>query len=485
MIFSSFNFLFIFLPVVLVIYHVVLRKSAYCQIIFLTFCSLYFYAYSNLHDLPILILSIMVNSLFLIYIINNDRSNISKIAYLLGITFNVGLLVFFKYTYLLSSYFLNESDYSDIVDITKKIPLPIGISFFTFHAISLMVDVWRGKVPTLDMLIKHGNKKLFNLQIWFYISFFPQSLAGPIVKGHDFFPQIGLKKFYDINIYRSVKFLIIGYFLKSFIADNISESLSSVDPFHFIVMSKLDLAMLLYGYSIQIFSDFAGYSFIAMGLAGLFGYNLPINFNYPYISRSITEFWRRWHISLSSWLKEYLYIPLGGSKRGIFRTYINLFITMLLGGLWHGAAWTFGLWGALQGTLLILERIWKPSKLVIGNSQEIIISRWLDLFKIFIIFNIISVLWLFFRLPDFNSVIIYARCFIHNPWYIDFGYLYIVLIYGIPIFLYHAKRYQRDLSNKDLPLFNSKNSEMVALGFMLFLTISNYGPTIKFIYFQF
>jgi alginate O-acetyltransferase complex protein AlgI len=277
----------------------------------------------------------------------------------LGVVINLLVLAFFKYAYLFVSLLFPGQTLDAFKATVASIPLPIGISFYTFHSISLLVDLYtRGVVgvQSLEDTFARGRHLDGFLRVTLYISFFPQLIAGPIVKAHQFFDQIKPKFIRDIDWHSVLGNVITGYFLKMVIADNLKDVTRLLTSDKLSVLGRLDLIALLYGYSFQIFADFAGYSLIAIGLGHLFGYRLPTNFNFPYISASVTEFWRRWHISLSSFLRDYLYIPLGGNRKGRVRTYINLLLTMLLGGLWHGAAWHFVLWGLYHGVLLAIYR---------------------------------------------------------------------------------------------------------------------------------
>ncbi|HEY4800384.1 MAG TPA: MBOAT family O-acyltransferase, partial [Bacteroidia bacterium] len=295
-----------------------------------------------------MIFSPAVNIITSYYITYGTRFNKKAIA-IIGVASELAVLVFFKYSPLFAKTFFNET--SSIGQFLIMIPLPIGISFFTFEGISLVVDVFtekyfdRKKYVSVS-LMEHAKN------IYCFISFFPHLIAGPIVKAHDFLPQIKSKLFKDIDWHSSFKTLCTGYFMKMVVADNLKNFTFWIAFPYFKGYSTISLLVMLVGYSFQIFADFAGYSLIAIGLAKLFGYNLMQNFNFPYISTSFSEFWKRWHISLSSYLKEYLYIPLGGNKKGTGRTYLNLIVTMFLGGLWHGAAWSYAIWGLWHGCAL-------------------------------------------------------------------------------------------------------------------------------------
>ncbi|MEQ8682884.1 MAG: MBOAT family O-acyltransferase, partial [Cyclobacteriaceae bacterium] len=221
-------------------------------------------------------------------------------------------------------------------DFLIAIPLPIGISFFTFQGISLLVDAYRNRAGTSDQIrVLPFWKLLFHTSL--YISLFPQLVAGPIVKAHDFYPQIRTKYLSGIQWNYVFQHVVTGYFLKMVVADNLKDFTGELVWPSFERFSSVELLVYLFGYSMQIFADFAGYSLIAIGISGLFGYIIPQNFNFPYVASGFSDFWKRWHISLSTFLKEYLYIPLGGNRKGRVRTYLNLMIVMALGGLWHGA----------------------------------------------------------------------------------------------------------------------------------------------------
>ncbi len=374
----------------------------------------------------------------------------------------------------------------------KEIPLPIGISFYTFHGISMIVDVARGEVTREggDLVSKGGKFAKGVRDIGFYLMFFPQLVAGPIVKAKEFWPQIAVKQIEDIPWKQVIRALIIGYFLKIFVADNLAEQTATLtlSPTNLTHSSPLNLIPLLYGYSLQIFADFAGYSLIAIGLAAMFGYRFPINFNFPYLSTSITEFWKRWHMSLSGWLRDYLYIPLGGNRKGPSRTYVNLFLVMFLGGLWHGAAWKFALWGSLHGLFLALERLVSRSKnpeLRFKDSSALISFSLFGFFRWFITFHIVTLLWLTFLMPDMTSIVAFFKGVFNGKTGFSGPPIFSLVFYGSAVILYHAwgwlKEHREHYANHLLrsPL------EPVIHGIMLFLILTNPGAPRGFIYFQF
>ena len=269
-----------------------------------------------------------------------------KLMLTLGVVFPLLILGVFKYF----NFFIDS--FCQLFGIvrtgTLNILLPVGISFYTFQSLSYTIDVSRGRV---------APERSF-LRVALYISFFPQLVAGPIVKAGDFLPQLHEDRTIGLRgLERGVQIFAFGLFKKIVLADNIGVFVDAVHsaPGAF---SALTLLLMSYAYALQIYFDFSGYSDMAVGCARVLGYDLPRNFNLPYLSRNVSEFWKRWHISLSSWLQEYLYIPLGGNRRGNVRTYLNLMLTMLLGGLWHGAAWTFVAWGGLHGLALCVHRLW-------------------------------------------------------------------------------------------------------------------------------
>jgi alginate O-acetyltransferase complex protein AlgI len=434
-----------------------------------------------------------------------------------AIVANLGVLIFFKYASLVVGTFLPCSWWSHWGFDLTQIPLPVGISFFTFQGISLVVDVYRkpevvlrqpgvrswepgvakkdkiSNQPVTDIRDKRSTldsrpPSLF-FKVAFFKAFFPQLVAGPIVKAHEFMYQIGGKTFASIDWEDAVKKLTLGFFLKMVVADNLRESTAGLHYPEFVGGSGLNLLLMLYGFSFQIFADFAGYSLIAIGLARLFGYQLPINFNFPYFSQSITEFWRRWHISLSTWLREYLYIPLGGNRKGSLRTYFNLILVMLLGGLWHGAAWSFMVWGGAHGICLALERLFGVKGTNEGHRDfrfsDVIISA----FRIFLIFNLVSFLWLLFQLPDFKDAVLYLKELAawktkgNSP-----QIFYAVAVFGLPVIAYHLWGLLRPRYWNPFALANPWLSTRLinaVYAILLFLIVTNSGNPGAFIYFQF
>jgi alginate O-acetyltransferase complex protein AlgI len=468
MLFNSFAFIGLVLVTLGCYYHSRLQRF---QALILIASSLFFYAFNKPILLLLLLVSVGINAITS-YLVTYGKPENRKFVAIVGVVSNLGILMYFKYAALISKTFFSTSD--AIGDFLLAIPLPIGISFFTFQGISLVVDVYKERYFEAKTLIpvsftEHCKKILL------FKTFFPQLIAGPIVKAHDFLPQISIKSWKNINWEKCFKNVVLGYFLKMVIADNMKEFTFWMTYPYFQNFSSFDLLTMLLGYSCQIFADFAGYSLIAIGLAELFGYHFKDNFNFPYISTSFKEFWKRWHISLSSFLMEYLYFPLGGNRKGQFRTYINLILTMLLGGLWHGAAWSYTIWGCFHGLALVLERF-------IGSKIQIKPTRFVLSIKRILIFGFISFAWLLFKLPQFSDVLGFIKAITQNLFYVPNIQLDInILVYASPIFMYHALYLYK---NRNLFVF-IKSHDYVLYGLMLFLILTNSGSPGSFIYFQF
>ncbi|MFY7887373.1 MAG: MBOAT family O-acyltransferase [Spirosomataceae bacterium] len=463
MLFNSYPFVG-FLLVTLFVYYLPLARRF--QLLSLILASFYFYAFLK----PILLVLLLASILFNTSVSWVLERNSPKRWVTLGVIFNLLLLCFFKYASLIAKTFIDESSSNDLSSFILSIPLPIGISFYTFEGISLLVDSYRGKTSSTKVTGKTFIEHL--IETTHFVSFFPHLIAGPILKAHDFYPQIKTKYLKDIDWNSAFKNVVIGFFLKMVVADNLKEYTGYMSYPYFENLSSPTLIILMLGYSCQIFADFAGYSLIAIGIAKLFGYDLPTNFNYPYISQSFSEFWQRWHISLSTWLKEYLYIPLGGNRNGNNRTYLNLFLVMLLGGLWHGAGWNYAVWGMIHGVALGLER------LLITSKEGA--TTWLKCLRVGMVFLIVTIAWLFFKLPNFTQALLYIQKMGTN-WHLPFipGIREVyVLIFCMAVALYHL--YYLWKGERQFPKL-----EMILLAIMLFFIMTNSGFQGDFIYFQF
>jgi len=403
MIFSTSVF-WLFLLVVLAGYSLIYKKL-FMRNAYLFLVSLFFYYKSGGLFLLLLILVTLIDFTCGLLIHHSRKSYMRRLFILLSIFSNIGILAYFKYT----GFFVNTindligTDYKvyDFLgafsnlhlgtsfDISNII-LPVGISFFTFQSLSYTFDVYRRKMEPVRNIIDFG----------FYVSFFPQLVAGPIVRASEFIPQLYnkfhlSKREFSHALFLISKGLIKKMIISDFIAINFIDRVFDTPS----IYSGFENLMAVYGYGLQIYCDFSGYTDIAIGLGLIMGFRFPVNFNSPYKAAGISDFWKRWHISLSRWLKDYLYIPLGGSRKGKIRTVINLMITMLLGGLWHGAALRFVIWGALHGFGLVINRIWNS---IFGDRLKK--DRIGRAVAVFITFQFVSFCWIFFRATDMGSV---------------------------------------------------------------------------------
>lgn len=401
MIFSSGLFFFAFL-LFLPLYGA-LRQHKSLRVVYVALFSLFFYYKSS--GLYVLLLLFAATSDFLIGLLMSKvpTQKKRKRYVALSMFINLSVLAYFKYFNFIGSLLFEALNALGVAAENPNwvvgewnnwnIILPAGISFYTFQTMSYVIDLYRGEIKPLRRWIDYV----------FYVSFFPQLVAGPIVRAKDFIPQINRKPTLSRWEYGEALALIIsGLFKKAIISDYIS--LNFVDRIFDAPTLYTGLENLLgvYGYALQIYCDFSGYSDMAIGIALLLGFRFNINFDSPYQSASITEFWRRWHISLSTWLRDYLYIPLGGNRKGKIRTYINLMLTMLLGGLWHGAALRFILWGGLHGVALALHKlwcIWVPSSAQ-GADQLPTWRRWIGRL---LTFHLVCFSWIFFRAESMQT----------------------------------------------------------------------------------
>src|SRR3954454_21071246 len=353
---------------------------------FIVVASYVFYGWIDWRWVLLLAGSTLVNTVAARVIARSPSQAMRKRALIAAIVFDLGLLCVFKYL----SFFVSQVDNSlDSIGLGSPLPLlqivlPIGISFFTFQAISYVVDVYRGDTPAASL----GDVAILQ-------AFFPHLIAGPIVRANELLPQLRTPRDPRAVLAGPGLFLIVGGFIKkTVVADELARKI--VDPVFNDPSSHSGLETLaaIYGFAAQIYCDFSGYTDMAIGLALLLGYQLPQNFNRPYLALSLQDFWRRWHMTLSRWLRDYLYIPLGGNRKGRAKTYRNIMITMLLGGLWHGAAWTFVIWGGIHGTAMSVER-WTRE-----HFRSFHVPAWVAWL---ITFHVVCLAWIFFRSPDLHT----------------------------------------------------------------------------------
>jgi alginate O-acetyltransferase complex protein AlgI len=406
MVFSSYLFLFYFLPLALLLYHAGPRRARHLA---LTAASYLFYGWANPLFAVLLLTSTLIDYVAGLVMVagsprhwwsapldrldpDGPRTRRHRAALTISICSNLTLLGFFKY------FNFGVDSYNGLIDLVGnpawrldsvlRVTLPLGISFYTFQSMSYAIDVYRGHARAIRAFIDFAC----------FVSMFPQLVAGPIIRFQEIADQLRERSHTAVKFARGVAFFSLGLAKKVLIANPCGK----VADISFDAVS-LGVADAWYGvtaYAFQIYFDFSGYSDMAIGLGLMFGFVFAKNFDSPYRSQSITEFWHRWHISLSTWLRDYLYLPLGGNRKGARRTYVNLFIVMLLGGLWHGAAWNFLIWGAIHGVLLALERM---------RGKAALYARLPGAAQVAATFVIVLVSWVFFRAADLPSALAYLR----------------------------------------------------------------------------
>lgn len=486
MLFNSFVFPIFFL----IVWSVYLCLKHKPQNILLLVASYVFYGWWDWRFLGLLLVSTLTD-----YFIaksmgkcGENRQGTKKTLLLVSLVTNLGILGFFKYFNFFADSFQRvvaplglQADF-----VTLNILLPVGISFYTFQTMAYTIDVYRGK--------ENVCKNFFDFAL--YVSFFPQLVAGPIERSTNLLPQIKNKRVVTrAIIYSACQLILMGYFKKVFIADGVApivnECFDTPDKF-----GGITLLLGAYLFAIQIYGDFAGYTDIARGVSRLFGIELMLNFRQPYLSANITDFWRRWHISLSQWLRDYLYIPLGGNRKGKVRTYINNMITMLLGGLWHGAAVSFVVWGGLHGLYLGVHKWWlgdrkadasipweNPRSSIVGTMFLKDMGAWLV--KVFCTFNLVCFAWIFFRAAGCMGAIDYISRILHTGRGGMENVLPYVIFYGSCMLIVDLLCYTQ---KSEVPFTDKWNPMLRSFGYacILFLLVFIGENDIQpFIYFQF
>ena len=409
MLFNSYEFIFLFLPLTFFIYfYLNQKKLTIASKGFLLFASLFFYSWWNILYLPLILASMLFNFMIGKGLNETKNKKISKKSLLIfGIVANIALLVYFKYSdFLIENFNLATSSNVELLHLA----LPLAISFFTFQQIAYLVDSYRQETGAYDFL----NYAVF-------VTFFPQLIAGPIVHHGEMMPQFANSQ----NRFKNYRHIAMGLFIFSL---GLFKKVVIADLFALWATAGFDNASNLnsyeawatsLSYTFQLYFDFSGYTDMAIGLALLFNIKLPINFNSPYKATNIQDFWRRWHITLSRFLRDYIYIPLGGNQKGDFRTYANLLTTFIIGGIWHGAGWTFIFWGFLHGFALVVHRIWTQ----LGFK----LWKWVAWF---ITFNFINIAWVFFRAKEWQDAIdILKRMFLFQPTVFTLNYLEVALLF--------------------------------------------------------
>ena len=472
MVFASAIFLFLFLPITIIGYFLIKPKY---KNFWLFIMSLVFYAWGGLIYAILFIFSAYINFLFGIWM-EKDRER-KKLILFLSIVWNLGILAYFKYSsfILLNLQMIIQIFIPNFKINIVHVPLPIGISFFTFQIMTYVIDLYREEIKV--------QKKFINLGL--YIMLFPQLIAGPIVRYIDIEKEINNRKV-DIDLIdEGIKRFILGLGKKIFIANIMG---TWADTVFNMSLEKINtpLAWLgIFGYTMQIFFDFSAYSDMAIGLGKIFGFHFLENFNYPYVSRNIQEFWRRWHISLSQWFKDYLYIPLGGNRKGEIRTYINLLTVFFLTGLWHGASWNFIFWGIFHGLFLIIERL----------GLKKFLEKIPKTLQHFYTMIIVIIGWVFFRSNSFIFALKYLKkLFVPNFIYMEsfFVELETLKLFIVVCTIFFSTPIVPKLKNILLNnIFRSKFYYEIFRNFVyivlfllsvIFLAGSNFNP---FIYFHF
>ncbi len=470
MVFSSNVFLFYFLPIVLFGYFLINLKL---RNVWLFLASLFFYVWGGVYYVTVMVSSIIINYILGISISHIKNQKVRKIILIVAVSCNLLILFYFKYFNFTVDMLGSVFKYKYTV---KNIALPIGISFYIFQGLSYVVDVYREDVKAQKSFIKLG----------LYIALFPQLIAGPIIRYKDMATQIDKRRCDIDRCFYGIWRFVQGLAKKVIIANTVAEVADRIFDCPAGELSVVTAWLGIICYTFQIYFDFSGYSDMAIGLGRILGFTFPENFNYPYISTSITEFWKRWHISLSSFFRDYVYIPLGGNRKG--NVYINLLVVFLLTGLWHGASYNFILWGLWHGFFIVLERLNKRQKFI--KCESILIAKHIYTMLVVIIG------WVFFRADTIEQAIQFiGRMFNIYPasqisftvkWYLD-RYIYVILCIAMIASLGGIKKIKDIISielEKKKVLLLGKSAVLLFLLIisMIYVITSTYNP---FIYFKF
>ena len=493
MVFSSTIFLCFFMPIMVIGFYILPKQL---KNIYLLLGSLFFYAWGEPKYVFIMLASIAGNYCFgmLVHVLTG-KEKLRRLAILFTVLYNLGILFYFKY------FVFAVESVNEITGVGLTVPeivLPIGISFYTFQGMSYVIDVYRED----GIINEQGEKTVFvqknPLNLALYISMFPQLIAGPIVRYKDIKESLTNRVLSASAFARGAERFIIGLAKKAILANSIGEVADKIFAGDYTMMGAGTAWLGAVCYTLQIYYDFSGYSDMAIGLGKIFGFDFMENFNYPYISRSITEFWRRWHISLSTWFRDYLYIPLGGNRKGQMRTYLNLLIVFLATGFWHGAAWGFIIWGLWHGFFMIIERVLRAKKVkhLIKNEKVRSVCTWLYTMLVVILG------WVLFKIVVMEDALSYIGVMLqtYTPDYLAFSTRYYLdnkLIFMLIIAILAAIPWKDILPGKAGILLNNLNSLPAAhpaviirrilllcvlLICMMFITNNTYNP---FIYFRF
>lgn len=467
MVFSSSVFLFVFLPIVLIVYSIVPVKL---QNVWLLFSSLFFYLWGGTQFFPIIIFSILINYIGGMCLASTQKESRKKLILAVFVGLNIVNLGYWKYTNFLIDIIRQITNFNiEMEDIL----LPIGISFYTFQGVSYIIDVYRKDVEVQKNPI----------YVALYICLFPQLIAGPIVRYSDIANEIKKRERILDNYEQGIIRFIIGLSKKVIIANNMG---AIAEPIFQATPNENTVAIAWIGaiaYSLQIYFDFSGYSDMAIGIGRIFGFSFPENFNYPYVAKSITEFWRRWHISLSSWFRDYVYIPLGGNRRG--NVYVNLFLVFLLTGIWHGANWTFVIWGIYYGIFIVIERWGKktynihiPDVISHIYTLLIVVLGW-------VIFNAGNLEHAWQYILSMFGLLTLGKIRFTYEWYLNNYSLFLFftsIIAALPVGKTIWKKIEKKLPELVQKILCYMGTGVLLLICMIYVMTSTYNP---FIYFQF
>jgi alginate O-acetyltransferase complex protein AlgI len=479
LLFNSFEF-FIFLPVVFILYWFVFKKSLKQQNILVLIASYFFYGWWSYKFLGLLVLSTLLDYTYGFSVASPNKKK-AKLFLWLSIINNLGILGVFKYYNFFASQFQDALGSLGLHTnpILIHVVLPIGISFYTFHGLSYVFDIYRGKLKPVSNYIDYAV----------FVSFFPLLVAGPIERANHLLPQVQQKRTFNYTqAMEGCRLILWGLFKKVVIADGLAKIVDGIFN-NYQDQNGLTLIMGAIGFSFQIYGDFSGYSDIAIGTAKLFGFELLSNFKFPYFSRDIAEFWRRWHISLSSWFRDYLYIPLGGSKQGKLKAVRNTFIIFLVSGFWHGANWTFIVWGFIHACgflpLLLLNRNRKYSNEVVAYERTL--PNLKELFQMASTFTFVTIAWVFFRARSIGLAFgylkhIFGSLYKHPAQFFLLSGGKMIFVYIIPLVIvdWWLRRDERRLKATDNRYVN-----LFIYYLLFYLSVSLMGGNSTFIYFQF
>ena len=472
MLFNSFEFL-IFLPIVFFLYWIVFKHKLKFQNLIIVLSSYLFYSFWDYRFLSLILLSTLVDYYVGLNIPKHSNLLKRRALLLFSVCCNLGILGFFKYynffvdswASLFSSIGYEITSYS-----TLNIVLPVGISFYTFQTMSYTIDVYKNKLKPVEDFISFAS----------FVAFFPQLVAGPIERATNLLPQMLKKRKFSYQEGRTgVKLIIWGMFKKVVIADSLAPIVDSIfNDYQSLGGGELWLGAIYF--SFQIYCDFSGYSDMAIGISKLFGFNLKSNFKFPYFSRNIGEFWRRWHISLSSWFRDYLYIPLGGSRYGMLKSIRNVFLIFLVSGLWHGASITFLVWGAFHAILFIPSFILNTNR---KYSSEIVafdkkLPSFQEFFQVVTTFSFVTLGWVFFRSETISDAITYLYQMIVE-FNIPSSYRSLLpLVMFFCLLDWIMRKDERDV-------LNFGKFSLAAEIILILIIINLFGGNEQFIYFQF